>query len=204
VFATPQATHEDELEWVVRVRQGDKNAFAYLVEKYQNAVYNLCYRMLGNPGDAEDAAQESFLRAYKALDRYDQKRKFSTWILSIATHYCIDQLRKRRLLTLSFDAMPYLDVSEKGPGPETRLVMDERRDQVRRLLATLNEKDRAAVILRYWYDYSYDEIAEVLSLTNSAVKSRLHRARRALARAWAAQEPQPLPVQRMPYEAQSL
>ena len=85
---------DNESEWLVRVMEGDDLAFTRLVEKYQRPVYNLCYRMLGNAGDAEDAAQEAFLRAYKSLNRYDQKRPFATWLLSIASHYCIDQPRQ--------------------------------------------------------------------------------------------------------------
>jgi RNA polymerase sigma-70 factor, ECF subfamily len=183
--------NSDEVEWIRQIRQGNDDAFVPLVERYQNAVYHLCYRMLSSPTEAEDAAQETFIRAHKAIDRYDTGRKFSTWLLSIATNYCIDQLRKRRLFTLSFDEMPYLDLADNGPGPEGTLVMNERQQEVRQLLCTLNETDRAAVVLRYWYDYSYDEIAEVLNLTNSAIKSRLHRARLALAEAWNDQNPRP-------------
>lgn len=204
MLGTMSEVCEEELRWIDDVKAGHQESFTFLVEKYQNPVYNLCYRMLGNPGDAEDAAQETFLRAYRAIARYDPDRKFSTWLLSIATNYCIDQLRKRRLLTLSLDAMPYLDVSDNGHGPEPSLVLREKQGRVRDLLGLLSDVDRAAVILRYWYDYSYDEIGEVLSLTNSAVKSRLHRARRSLAIAYTDQEQQPTPVPGMPYEAQTL
>lgn len=188
---TNQDLARAEADAIQRVRQGDADAYAHLVACYQNAVYNLCHRMLGNPGEAEEAAQETFLRAYRAIHRFDTNRKFSTWILSIATNFCIDQLRKRRMYVLSFDAMPYLDVREVGPGPEGRMLNDERDDKIRDLLDVLGEKDRAAIVMRYWYDYTYDEIAEALSLSNSAVKSRLHRARRSLARAWQRQEALP-------------
>ena len=188
---TNQDLARAEADAIQRVRQGDADAYTHLVECYQNAVHNLCRRMLGSPGEAEEAAQETFLRAYRAIHRYDPNRKFSTWILSIATNYCIDQLRKRRMHILSFDAMPYLDVREHGPGPEGRMLLYERDDKVKDLLEVLSEKDRAAIVMRYWYDYSYDEIAETLSLSNSAVKSRLHRARRALARAWQRHEALP-------------
>ncbi len=194
----------EETEWALAAQNGDQWAFTNLIQRYERAVYNLCYRMLGNPNAAEDAAQEAFLRAYKAIHRYDPGRKFSTWVLSIASNYCIDQLRKKRLLTLSFDEMPYLDVSEKKPGPEGQLLIGERQDEVRRLLGQLSDTDRAAIIMRYWYDFSYDEIGEILSLTNSAVKSRLHRARRTLAEAWDEQEQDALPAPRKPYETQTV
>jgi RNA polymerase sigma-70 factor (ECF subfamily) len=200
----------EETDWIEQVRQGNDDAFALLVERYQNAVYHLCYRMLGTGTEAEDAAQETFIRAYNAIERYDTGRKFSTWLLSIATNYCIDQLRKRRLFTLSFDDMPYFDLADNGPGPESSILLDERQRQVRQLLCSLSETDRAAVVLRYWYDYSYDEIAEVLNLTNSAIKSRLHRARLALAEAWDQHDgqtvvtPQTHPAYGMPYATQNV
>ena len=86
----------NEAELLSKAQQGDAQAFTWLVETYQRPVFNLCYRMLGNAQDAEDAAQETFLRAYKNLRRYDRSRPFSTWLLSIAAHYCIDQARRRR------------------------------------------------------------------------------------------------------------
>ena len=86
---------------VARAQQGDHTAFAQLVEQYQRPVYNLAYRMLGNAQDAEDAAQETFLRVYKQFKRYDRRQKFATWLLAIAAHYCIDRLRRRRFLWLS-------------------------------------------------------------------------------------------------------
>ncbi len=203
---TEENISQDELERIAQVRSGNQEAFTWLVEQYQIAVYNLCYRMLGNPGEAEDAAQETFWRVYRAIDRYDPKRKFSTWILSIATNYCIDQLRKRRLMTVSLDAMPFLDVRDAEPGPELSLLNGEREQRVKKLLSLLGEKDRAAVIMRYWYDFSYDEIAQALSLTNSAVKSRLHRARRALAQAWPAMEAMamPQPLTKYAYDTQAI
>ena len=89
--------HPAESEWLQQAIKGDDLAFSRLVEAYQRPVYNLCYRMMGNANDAEDAAQETFIRAYKALNRYDPSRKFSTWLLSIASNYCIDQHRRRKL-----------------------------------------------------------------------------------------------------------
>ena len=90
---------EQEALWITKALDGDDSAFGQLVEKYQRPVFSLCYRMLGNSKAAEDAAQESFIRAYNHLKRYDPNRSFATWLLSIASHYCIDQMRKRRLDT---------------------------------------------------------------------------------------------------------
>jgi RNA polymerase sigma-70 factor (ECF subfamily) len=196
-------TDNNESEWLARAIEGDDLAFTYLIESYQQPVYNLCYRMLGNAGDAEDAAQESFLRAYKSLDRYDINRSFATWLLSIASHYCIDQLRKRRFTGFSMDDEDHawLVPPAPGPNPEVRVSIREKQEQVQELLQSLGPKDRSAVIMRYWYDYSYEEIADALSLTISAVKSRLHRARRELAEGYRLQEAGGQNAERISYES---
>ncbi len=183
---------DNEKEWIRLARAGDQAAFGRLVNAYQKPVYNLTYRMLGDAAEAEEAAQEAFLRAYKYLESYDPNRAFSTWLFSIASHYCIDQLRKRRITWLSFkDEIATTDNATTGPttihlasyspNPESVVAKQERAAHIQRMLDALSPTDRAAITLLYWYDYSYQEIAEVLDLTVSAVKSRLFRARRSLA-----------------------
>lgn len=188
---------DDEARWLAQAQKGDPQAFSLIVEQYQRPVYNLCYRMLGNAQDAEDAAQETFLRVYKAMHRYDTKRSFSSWLLSIAAHYCIDQIRKRRFKLVSVEELPVPDLPDVSPGLEARLKDKEERLRIRALLEVLDPTDRAAVVLYYWYDYSYKEISQTLSLSISAVKSRLHRARRAMAGQWMEGQPQPLNVERI-------
>lgn len=180
-----------EMAWVIQAQQGSDEAFTMLVETYQTHVYNLCYRMLGEAEAAEDAAQETFLRAYQHIHRYDSKRPFGTWLLSIAAHYCIDRLRRRKFSMTSIEQ----DEDEGGvelpdtdsPNPENEAIYGEQRQQMQRLLKHLDSTDRAAIVMRYWHDCSEVEIAESLNLTVSAVKSRLHRARRALASSWEAE-----------------
>ena len=191
----------DENAWIFQAQQGSDEAFTQLVETYQKPVYNLCYRMLGEPEAAEDAAQETFLRAYQNLHRYDNSRPFGTWILSIAAHYCIDRLRKRRFSVFSMDAedengMSFEIPDPAAPNPETESAKQEDRDRLHLLLKDLDDTDRAAVIMRYWYDYSEVEIAQSLSLTVSAVKSRLHRSRRALAEMWQVEKSRAYPERR--------
>ena len=182
---------DQESTWVIQAQQGDSQAFTALVEAYQRPVYNLCYRMLGNAEDAEDAAQETFLRAYKSIKKYDNSRSFSTWLLSIAAHYCIDQVRRRRYPLVSLEDLPVPDLPDNSPDIESKLSGKEERTVVRALLDTLDPTDRALVIMYYWYDFSYDEIGQALKLTESAVKSRLHRARRAMAQRWLEKQPAP-------------
>ena len=193
---------EQETFWIEQARQGDDGAFGCLVESYQKPVFSLCYRMLGNSRDAEDAAQESFIRAYRYLNKFDPNRSFATWLLSIASHYCIDRMRKRRLNTVSTDVLPPEVVPDRNaPNPEKVFRNEEKELAIQRLLNDLKPTDRAAIILRYWHDYSEKEIAEALDLTVSAVKSRLYRSRQSLADAWIEHE-QSAPVrERRPYES---
>ena len=175
-----------EAQWIAEAITGDKEAFSKLVEIYQKPVYSVCYRMLGTPTAAEDAAQEAFIRAYQALDRYDPERSFATWLLSIASNYSIDQLRKKKVTILSMDneKHAWLAPPDPGPSPEKAALDKEKQALVQAILVDLHETDRAAVVLQYWHDYSYDEIAETLNLSSSAVKSRLFRARRLMAEKW--------------------
>ena len=161
--------------------------------------------MLGEPDLAEDAAQETFLRAFQHLHRYDQKRSFATWLLSIAAHYCIDRLRRRKFSIFSMDTededgntfeLPDLD----SPNPESESIKGQTRDRIHAMLKDLDPTDRAAIVMRYWYDYSEVEIAESLRLTVSAVKSRLHRARKELAGLWQEEETR-AETERRPYES---
>ena len=175
---------DEERAWLEQASRGDKVAFGQLVEAYQTPVYNLAYRMLNNSGEAEEAAQEAFIRAFTRLESYDPSHKFSTWLLSITSNYCIDQLRKRRALLLSIDEPlpphPALH-SDKTKGPEAQIMNSEEQEMVQSLLTELPPDYRQAVVLRYWYELSYDEIAEIMDTTVSAIKSRLFRARRQLA-----------------------
>jgi RNA polymerase sigma-70 factor (ECF subfamily) len=175
---------EEEQLWLRQARAGEKEAFGKLISAYQGPVFNLAYRMLGNADEAEQAAQEAFIRAWTRLESYDPAHKFSTWLLSITSNYCIDQLRRRRAQLLSLDgplpAHPAL-MSERTSGPEASASAVEQQESVQRLLETLPPDYRQTVILRYWYDMSYEEIAESMDTTVSAIKSRLFRARRQLA-----------------------
>ena len=176
-------TLESERSWLDAARTGDQGAFGELVNMHQHAVYNLAYRMLGERGEAEDAAQETFLRAYAHLSRYDSDRPFRTWLLSIASNHCIDRLRKRRLTWLSLEEPlpPHPALNSHEAEPEDAVISNERGALIQEMLAELPPDYRAAVVLRYWYDMSYMEIADVLETTESAVKSRLFRARQTLA-----------------------
>jgi RNA polymerase sigma-70 factor, ECF subfamily len=191
----------DEMTWINQARQGDEEAFTNLVETYQKPVYNLCYRMLGEAEAAEDAAQETFLKVYQNLARYDRSRSFATWLLSIAAHYCIDRLRRKRFPSVSIDEHEegQTDLPDRSaPDPESEAAKKQERERMQTCLLSLDPTDRAAVIMRYWQDSSEIEIAQALNLTVPAVKSRLHRARRTLADLWE-EKPAHVRAERKPY-----
>ena len=193
----------DEKAWIIQAQQGDEDSFTSLVEAYQTPVFNLCYRMLGEQEAAEDAAQETFLKVFQNLTRYDHERSFATWLLSIAAHHCIDKLRRRRFSSISIDEDEegQTELPDKNaPEPEMEMVKRQEKDYLQRMLQSLDPTDRAAIVMRYWQDCSEIEIAESLKLTVPAVKSRLHRARRALAVLWKEEPPVSHPKRR-PYES---
>lgn len=172
---------EQEQHWLELARKGDRTAFGRLAEAYQRPVFNLTYRMLGDPSEAEDAAQEAFLRAYARLHQYDPSHKFSTWLFSIANHHCIDRLRKRRVTTLSIEDHPVVYTLESdNVRPEDHLLAQERSEHLQSLMNELEPDYRTPLVLRYWHEYSYQEIAETMNISLSAVKSRLFRARQKL------------------------
>src|SRR5689334_17476770 len=177
----------EEIGWVDQALKGDRAAFGQLMHRYAGAVYNLAYRMLGNAEDAEDASQEIFLRAYTRLNSFDRTRRFSTWLLSIGSNYCIDRLRRRRFAWMTLDDVAFsLPTAERGP--ERSALVHEQQAIVQRALQRLPDNYRLVTVLRYWHDMSYDEIANATGLTESAIKTRLHRARHMLAEALGPEE----------------
>lgn len=184
--------------WVTLVKKGDNAAFCKIVEKYQRPVYNLCYRMLGNTDEAEDAAQEVFLRAYVKLDSCDDKRQFSTWLFSIASHYCLDKWRKRRTrLALWDDVVSLYYFSQHTVQPERAVLETEVTQEVHDLLKTLQPDYRLVVILKYWHTMSYQEIAQTLDTSVSAIKSKLFRARKMMAQTVTRQQQSTVVLNRM-------
>jgi RNA polymerase sigma-70 factor, ECF subfamily len=166
-------------------RNGDRGAFAELVDLYKDKIYHLAYRMLNNKHEAEDAVQETFMRVYTNLNRYDEQQKFSTWIFRIATNHCIDRLRKRKHSAYSLDAeMPdgegndyYSMLAGNEDTPEKQIILSETQLQIRKAIDALPEKYKTVVILRYLQDMSLQEISDVLDMPVTTVKTRVHRGR---------------------------
>ncbi len=173
-----------EREELTLAQNGDQAAINTLVTTYQQPVFSLCYRLLGERREAEDAAQESLIKAVTKLHTYDAARPFKPWILRIASNECIDRLR-RHTPEVSLDGMGDDGAWEwqagNSPNPEAALLASEQEARARAILETLAPLDRAMVVMFYWEGLSYQEIAEATTTTLSAVKSRLFRARRTMA-----------------------
>jgi RNA polymerase sigma-70 factor (ECF subfamily) len=157
-------------------RSGDHEAFAKLFEQYKNLVYKTAYLMLGNPQDAEEALQEIFVLVYRSLAGYDpHKGSFTTWLYRVSMNYCLNQRRKRRVEALRLDAAE----RTSAESPATAVELADR-DAVREAIAELGQDQRAVVVLRYYFELPYQEIAQVLGVPVGTVKSRLDRALRML------------------------
>lgn len=179
----PLAPVEADDILVVRTLDGDPVAFTTLVERYKRPVYALAYRLLGNATDAEDAAQETFVRAYTRLDSYQAGSHFGSWLLAITSHWCIDSLRRKRALSLEAASEGRGD--QGGPAnaaeqPEAIVLHHERQHEVRAWLDQLPSPYRTILELRYWHELSYNEIGTLTGLPISTVRMRLFRARQLL------------------------
>lgn len=179
----------EDLDLVQQIRAGDESVFYQLVERYQTGIYNLAFRMLDDSFAAEDAAQEVFIKAYSRLSSFDSQYSFKSWLYAIASNHCVDIIRKRRFLFLSLDEPLSAEpaISDPALHPEEQVLRNEQSQQIQKLLHTLPENDRVMIVLLYWLDCSYDEIAKITQTSISAVKSRLHRARATLAQQMQAQ-----------------
>lgn len=166
---------------IQRAIQRDESAFQQIVETFQTPVYNMCYRMLLNEREAEDAAQETFWKTWTNLVKYDISRPFGTWILSIAAHHCIDLKRKKQVAQVEIDETMEEIIPDSIPGPKQEMAASERERDIQLYLQYLSDTDRAMIVMRYWNELSDKEIAAAMSMSESAVKSRLFRARRQLA-----------------------
>ena len=167
----------EDLSLVENTLQGDKEAFGQLVKKYETMVFNLAYRMVGSREEAADMAQEAFLRAYRSLSTYRAEFKFSTWVCRIASHACIDHLRRQRVQTLPGEDLERLAGDGDGLSPHEEYEQTETAGIIKQAIASLPEKYRLAILLRYAEDMTYEDIALALDMPLGTVKTHLRRAR---------------------------
>ena len=164
---------EIEHNLVTRAQQGDREAFSELVRCHREGVINVVYRMCGDAGLAEDAAQEAFIRAWQHLASYQPRSPFRNWVYRIAANVALDVLRREKE-TVDVDAVP---VAAPGPGPEAALIEKERAERVRQAVLALPPASRAVLVLREYEGLSYQEIADTLDIPVGTVMSRLSYAR---------------------------
>ncbi|MCO7177067.1 RNA polymerase sigma factor SigW [Sporolactobacillus kofuensis] len=178
---------QKEKRLIRKVKKGDQQAFAELVDRYKNSVFAISLRMVGNTQEAEDLSQETFIRAFNHIDQYDHDRKFSTWLFRIATNISIDFLRRRKA-NVSLDAVvPGTEglalstiIPDGGELPDEMMMRKETEEMVQLEIRKLPEKYRSAVILKYIEDLSLKEISEVMDIPVGTVKTRIHRGREML------------------------
>jgi RNA polymerase sigma-70 factor, ECF subfamily len=172
-----EAEAGDAPRFLDRLRAGDAPAFEELVMTYQHRVFGVALRMLGNRAEAEEVAQEAFVRAHRALGDFRGDAKLSTWLYAITSRLCLNRLAsgERRLTRQGEDAL--LRLSDAGPRPDAALERRELETALGRAIAELPEDRRIVVVLRDIEGLSYEEIAQVLELELGTVRSRLHRAR---------------------------
>ena len=158
--------------------EGEPRDFNAIVEKYSDFVYNVAFKMMGKPEDAEDVAQDAFFSAYRAFDRFRGESRVTTWLYRITVNAALMKLRKeKKARTLTQTGLEDVDVPSWEPGPESSAVTSELGEKLREGIGQLQSELRAVVVLRDVEGLSNSEAAEVLSITVSSLKSRLHRGR---------------------------
>jgi RNA polymerase sigma-70 factor (ECF subfamily) len=174
----------DDAGIIRRCREGDERAYRDLVLRFQRPVYSVAFRMVRSAEDAEDIAQETFVRVFRALGRYDPARSFEAWLFTITTRLCIDLMRRRRVRPISLSRQDpesgedqTIDIADPGLGPDETTSHAEEERHATDLIDSLPPHYRIVVMLRHQQDLSYEEIAEALSLPLGTVKARIHRAR---------------------------
>jgi RNA polymerase sigma-70 factor (ECF subfamily) len=177
-----------DVQLMLDVKAGDEQSFALLLHRYRTPLVNFLYRMVRNREQAEDLAQEVFIRVYRARADYVPSAKFTTWLFRIATNLALNSVRDNRhqRMEVSLDAPVTvdsedgderpIDVAEKNPNIEEHLVQEAQRDMIRHSIDKLPEKQRAAVLLHKYQDLDYGEISKILECSESALKSLLFRA----------------------------
>jgi len=176
-------------ELIERSQQGDREAFGILVSRYQDAVYSLALARVGDPEEAKDIAQETFVKAYAARDRFQTDRKWTPWLFTIAANLCKDWLKRRKFQALSLDRArpdpeqgPDWEITDDRHSPEDEYLSSERRQQVLEAVNSLPAHYQEAVIMRYTQDLSYQEIASALKVPLTTVVGRLAKGKQLLRR----------------------
>jgi RNA polymerase sigma-70 factor (ECF subfamily) len=185
------ATQVSDHELVTRAQHGSEKAYRELLGRYERPVFSIIYRMIRDREQAEDLAQETFVRVFNHIDRYDPKYKFSSWIFKIATNLTIDHIRRKELNTVSIDGSRNATTAEQieataitiispDENPEELLEAKELGEEIEEAIGRLRPEYRAAILLRHVEGREYQEIAEIMALPLGTVKTYIHRGRNEL------------------------
>ncbi|MEX2369820.1 MAG: sigma-70 family RNA polymerase sigma factor [Bacteroidales bacterium] len=172
--------NQTEAYYLERIIQGDKESFTPIVEKYKDMVYTLCIRMLRSEEDAREAAQDVFMKAYRSVESFRGKSKFSTWIYRITYNHCISMLRKQVKMIDLVDELPEFRIDEETMDAMQEIRDGERKRYLQKAMETLPETDSLVVTLFYYEELSLEEIEEITGLSGSNIRVKLHRARQKL------------------------
>ena len=179
---------QKDMELVEKARKGDQQAYGELLSRYRDAIYFMLLKMVNSPVDAEDLTIEAFGKAFKNIDQYTPNYAFSTWLFKIATNNCIDFIRKKRTTHVSLDQTmdgedslaPSSMIPADTPDPESTMITKQKIKHMRSVVSKLKPRYRTLVELRYFKEYSYEEIAAELDIPIGTVKAQLFRARELL------------------------
>ena len=186
-------THQDDHMYITKTLAGEVNAFAVLIDRYKHMVYTLCLRMLKNTEEAEEVAQDVFLKAFQKLESYKGNSKFSTWVYSITYHKCLDTLSRKRKQPTHYAAEIQEEITEEKTASILEAIeANELRGQLEHCIQQLREEDAFLVTLYYLEEQTLEEIAEVTGMTKNNVKVKLFRSRKKLYEIMASQLPKEL------------
>ncbi len=179
---------KEDLELVNSALKGDQLAYAKLMKKYRDSIYFMMVKMVNNTDDADDLTIEAFGKAFNRLHQYTPNYAFSTWLFKIASNNCIDFIRKKKMSTMSIDqpvsdddgGEMRIDVKSQQLDPEEKVIRKQKIRLMRKLVDKLKPRYKELVVLRYFKEYSYEEIAKELDIPLGTVKAQLYRAREAL------------------------
>jgi len=174
---------KNDLLLVKEARKGNEKAFASLMNRYKDSIYYMLLKMVNNPSDAEDLTIEAFGKAFRSLDTYTPKFAFSTWLFKIATNNCVDFIRKKQLSPTPLDYLQEsldnatVNIQSDMPDPEESLINHQKIAALKDIVNQLKPRYKALIELRYYKEYSYEEISSELNLPIGTVKAQLYRAK---------------------------
>jgi RNA polymerase sigma factor (sigma-70 family) len=177
---------KSDLLLVEQARRGNEKAFAILMNRYRDSIYFLILKMVNNPSDAEDLTIEAFGKAFRSLDSYTPKFAFSTWLFKIATNNCVDFIRKKQLTPTPYDLIldnmdnATVNIQSDLPDPEESLINRQKIAALKDIVGQLKPRYKSLIELRYYKEYSYEEISSELNLPIGTVKAQLYRAKNLL------------------------